>query len=270
MKIALVQIALGEKYYSFWERSFFSNKKHFLPNEDVDFFLFTDYKKFSRSKKNLYIKEVEGEKWPFINYLKYIYILEVLNTFKDTYDYIFYLDSDNVFESNVPQDILDKNFVLLRVTSWDVKYAGAFFGGKSKCVEQFCKSISPKIQSIFDGEEFPARENDEALLETIDNAPFIFSTYDFDSVFSWFPHNNEFSEKWISQYDKDFVESHNYNEYKKFNKLEGHCIFDLKRKLVSVLDWKSYSHYGRLIHLQDNKFLIKWENKDFGEDKIEL
>lgn len=268
-KIAIVQIALGEQYYDFWQQSINLNKKHFFPNEDVDFYLFTDYRKYRKGIKKTCVKEVEGEKWPFINYLKYLYILDVLNEFQG-YDYIFYLDSDNVCEVPVPEEILEKEFVMLRVTSWGVKYAGAFFGGKTDQVKLFCESIKPEIEKIFEAKAFPARENDEALLEKIDRLPINVFLYHFDSIFSWYIHGNRFSEKWISQYEKDFVKSHNYNIYCEFSKLKGHCIFDIKRKLVSVLDWKSYSHYGRLIHLQNNKFLIKWENEDFGEDEIDI
>lgn len=268
-KVAVVQIALGEQYYDFWQQSINRNKRHFLPDEDVDFFLFTDYKKHTKGTKNVFVKEVEGEKWPFINYLKYLYVLEVLEKFQD-YDYIFYLDSDNVIESPIPKEVLEKEFVMLRVTSWDVKYAGAFFGGETSKVKLFCEHIKPEIEKIFNAEIFPARENDEALLEKIEELPINVFLYNFDSVFSWYIHGNKFSEKWISQYEKDFVKSHNYNTYYKFARLEGNCIFDLKRKLVSVLDWKSYSHYGRLIHIEGNKYLIKWENSDFGKDEIVL
>lgn len=268
-KIAVVQIALGEQYYDFWQQSINRNKRHFFLNENVDFFLFTNYKKFAKSIDSVFVEEVEEEKWPFINYLKYLYLLKVLEKFQG-YDYIFYLDSDNVIESPVPKEILEKELVMLRVTSWGAKYAGCFFGGEISKVKLFCEYIKPEIEKIFNAESFPARENDESLLEKVDDLPINVFLYNFDSVFSWFIHGNKFSEKWISQYEKDFVKSHNYNTYWKFRKLEGNCIFDLKRKLVSVFDWKSYSHYGRLIYMKDNEYLIRWENPSFGEDKIYL
>lgn len=267
-KIALVQIAIGEAYYDFFEKFYPLNKRNFLPNKDVDVHLFTDYSRYVRSREKVFVHEVKSWRWPHINFLKYLYCLEILE--RGGYDYIFYLDTDNVFESPVPINLLDNDFSLLRVHCWESKYAGAFWGGKAGAVKIFCEALKKDILPIMNGDRFPEKENDEALIQKIDHLSIKAHEYNFEEVFSWGLHGRRFSPQWISQVEKDFEECHQYGEYRKFSRLEGRCIIDLDTKLVSVFDWKSYSHYGRLKHIGDNKWEIRWKDEKFGRDIIEL
>lgn len=159
MKIGLLLIATG-KYDRFVEPLLDSAKKHFLVNHDVNFFLFTDSKKFvSSDKMHVFHKQHEPFPAPTLKrYETFVYH----HTFLNGMDYLFYCDVDMLFVDDIGDEVLSdrvatihpgflggkgtpetrqESLAYVGVEEKLVYYAGGFNGGTS---EEFLK-MSDKL-----------------------------------------------------------------------------------------------------------------------------
>jgi hypothetical protein len=267
MKIALVQLALGEFYYQSWDSFHSLTKQNFLPNHDVTIHLFTDAEKVA-VRKGVELHKISSRKWPEPTFLKYSCVLQAIKD--NDYDYVYYLDSDNVCEAPVPEALAKDDFSIISPTSWGAKYAGAFFGGKTKFVTKFCKLVQKEVDKIFRGEKFPDRENDEELMCKCEVLGCNVTTYPLNDVFCWYIHGNDHSNFWISQAEKDFVKSHGYDMYVDFGFLKGEALINENLKLICVLDYKSYSTYGRLEQIAPKRYRIAWQDPSYGISYLDM
>lgn len=103
MKIGLLMIATG-KYDRFVQPLLDSAKKYFLVNEQVNYFLFTDSKKFI-SNENLHVFEKKHEPFPSPTLKRYETFVDH-SMFLNGMDYLFYCDVDMLFVDEIGNEIL--------------------------------------------------------------------------------------------------------------------------------------------------------------------
>lgn len=105
MKIGLLIIATN-KYVTFLENLIASADKHFLPNKDVTYFIFTNRDDITINTNRKIVKiNVEHKPWPYMTLLRY----EIFHTNKEnleTMDYLYYCDADMLFVGEFGEEIL--------------------------------------------------------------------------------------------------------------------------------------------------------------------
>lgn len=101
MKIALLVIATN-KYTTFTFNLWDSVKKYFLPNHDVDMFIFTNNDNIPDGTKKIY---QEHFPWPYPTLMRYHIFSNSYDILK-SYDAHYYCDADMLFVNPVGDEIL--------------------------------------------------------------------------------------------------------------------------------------------------------------------
>jgi hypothetical protein len=163
-KIGLLIIATG-KYKIFLKDLIKTADKHFLNGHDVKYFLFIDEDINIESNRDIDKIYIEHREWPFPTLLRYKHFSNNEDRFHDL-DYIYYIDSDMIFENPVGGEILgdvvcvahpwfignrgtpenDSKSLAYIPDNVNFQYmAGAFFGGSKDCITNMFRFIAKQI-----------------------------------------------------------------------------------------------------------------------------
>lgn len=163
-KIGLLIIATG-KYKVFLENLISSADEFFLKNHEVTYFLFVDEEVQIESNRKINQIIIEHKPWPFPTLLRYKNFVNSSEKYENL-DYLYYVDSDMIFENNVGEEIFGD--VVCTVHPWFIgnrgtpeddrkslayipdnvnfQYmAGAFFGGDKECILNMFRFIDKQI-----------------------------------------------------------------------------------------------------------------------------
>lgn len=114
MRIAILYICTG-KYDIFWKEFYLSSEEHFLKNAKKDYFVFTDSNNiYDSDKENIHIIYQENLSWPGNTLFRFKMFKKIIKEL-ETYDYIFFLNGNALFLTDVNEDILPKEDELLVV-----------------------------------------------------------------------------------------------------------------------------------------------------------
>jgi len=164
MKVGLLIIATG-KYKIFLENLIKTADNFFLKSHEVTYFLFVDEFVNISSNRNIEQIIIEHKPWPFPTLLRYKHFSNNRELL-DNMDYLYYVDSDMIFENVVGDEIFDdivcvahpwfignrgtpendKRSLAYIPDSFNFQYmAGAFFGGSKDCIINMFQFISNQI-----------------------------------------------------------------------------------------------------------------------------
>ena len=164
MNIGLLIIATG-KYKVFLEDLIKSADNFFLKEHNVTYFLFLDELVDINSDRNIEQIIIEHKPWPFPTLLRYKNFINNSDKLKDL-DYIYYVDSDMIFENVVGDEIFsdvvcvahpwfignrgtpenDSKSLAYIPDEVNFQYmAGAFFGGTKDCILNMFQFIANQI-----------------------------------------------------------------------------------------------------------------------------
>lgn len=102
-KVALINITLNERYWSYLQPMVDSAKKFFLKGHQVDYISWSDMPK--DMIKDIKVIPTEPFEWPLPTLYRYHLFLREEELLKE-YDYVFYIDTDMEFVSPVGDEIL--------------------------------------------------------------------------------------------------------------------------------------------------------------------
>ena len=105
MKVGLLIIATN-KYTQFLTPLVKSADEHFLPNQEVTYFIFTNKEIVLETSRNYKVIYVEHKEWPWMTLGRYK-IFSDNSEILSSMDYLYYCDADMRFESLVGNEILD-------------------------------------------------------------------------------------------------------------------------------------------------------------------
>ena len=106
MKKTGLLIIATNKYISFLNDLLNSADEYFLPNENVEYFVFTDQKAIGiESKRKINLVKTEHKPWPWMTLGRYEIFSSNQECFADM-DYLFYCDVDMKFCDTVSDEIL--------------------------------------------------------------------------------------------------------------------------------------------------------------------
>lgn len=165
-KVGLLIIATN-KYIDFAINLIHSADKHFLVDEDVEYFLFTDHSDLKiESQKKINIIKINHSPWPWMTLGRY----KIFNDHKALLqyrDYLFYCDADMRFSDCVGNEILSDRVATQHPGYYDTRgtpetnpkslacvfpfehmqyFAGGFNGGSSSEYLKMAERLSGNIQ----------------------------------------------------------------------------------------------------------------------------
>ena len=185
-KVLVLYICTG-KYELFWQGFYDSSEKFFLPHCKKDYFVFTDAKKiYQENAENVYKIYQDNLGWPGNTLFRYKIFLQRKEKFLN-YDYIFFLNANMEFQSEIDESILPKSGLLVvqhpgyynvecnkfpydRNTKslacipkgiGDVYVCGGFNGGTSKAFLEMSETINYNTDRDFSN-NIVARWHDES------------------------------------------------------------------------------------------------------------
>lgn len=164
MNVGLLIVATG-KYKIFLPELIKTADKNFLSTCNVKYFLFVDEEQRLDSKREIVQTIIEHKPWPFPTLLRYKHFMNASSKF-DGLDYLYYVDSDMIFENTVGDEIFGD--IVCVAHPWFIgnrgtpenspkslayipdqvnfQYmAGAFFGGTKDCIINMFQFISNQI-----------------------------------------------------------------------------------------------------------------------------
>ncbi|HDR0736856.1 TPA: glycosyl transferase [Pasteurella multocida] len=105
-KIGILYIATG-RYYVFWEDFYKSAEKHFLPNLEKQYFIFSDYESTFFGEENGNVHRIYQSKlgWPYDTLMRFEIFLSAKELFKDV-DYLFFVNANMIFIKDVHESEL--------------------------------------------------------------------------------------------------------------------------------------------------------------------
>jgi len=188
MKIAIFSICLG-KYDVFFEEFYNSVNKHFLPNHEKTFFLFTDTK--FEEKSNLVQIQQEKMGWPYDSMMRF-HLLNKIESEIIKYDYVFFFNINMVAIKDISEEILpnEKNDYLvgcnhplhfhqaphflpyernnqiscaINYTEGKFYYQGCFNGGKVEELLEMSKILSKNIDTDLEKNLIPVWHDESYL-----------------------------------------------------------------------------------------------------------
>lgn len=170
MKIAILYIAT-KRYKELWPLFFDSCEKHFLPNQEKKYLIFTDdITQFTGNKVKI-ISIVDSPNWFDVSLNRFDYFLQCEKELLD-YDYTFFFNANTIFQSIVLEDkvipTLENDYLIgssmyklskayypkcpqksscyiPEEKKKDRFYIGSFIGGRSKEFLNVCEKCSLMI-----------------------------------------------------------------------------------------------------------------------------
>lgn len=170
IKTGLLIIATN-KYIDFLPNLIESADKFFLPNNDVEYFVFTDQEDLNlKSDRKITVLKTEHKQWPWMTLGRYKIFNDNKSTLKNK-DYLFYCDVDMLFCDTVGDEILSERVATLHpgfnggrgtpetnpnslacVYPFEKMqyFAGGFNGGSSDTYLKMCEKLSKNIKTDHD------------------------------------------------------------------------------------------------------------------------
>lgn len=174
MKKVGLLIICTNKYLSFLENLIKSADVHFLKNQDVTYFVFTNKDVDVLSNRNIVRITVEHKEWPWMTLGRYKIFSENSDKLSEM-DYLFYCDVDMLFVNEVGDEILgdlvgtlhhgyfgvsksglfstiesnQNSLAYINPESIERYFAGGFNGGKSDIFLNMAKVLSSNIETDF-------------------------------------------------------------------------------------------------------------------------
>ena len=163
-KVGLLIIATN-KYVDFLQPLIESADKHFLSNQEVTYFVFTNQDLNLTSDRDIVYTQVQHREWPWMTLGRYEIFHENKAVFSEM-DYLYYCDSDMLFVGNVGDEILSERVATIhpgfdggrgtpeyrRLSSAYISplenlvyYAGGFNGGTAENYLKMSEVISANI-----------------------------------------------------------------------------------------------------------------------------
>jgi len=191
MKIGLLIIATN-KYVQFLQPLIDSADEHFLKDEDVTYFIYTNQQINIKTKRNIQSFDVNHIDWPGMTLFRYE-LFDKSSSFLSEMDHLYYCDSDMRFVDSVDKEIISDRVVTIhpgflggrgtpeyRTESLAyikpeeemTYFAGGFNGGSSVEFLKMSKVLSERIQDDL-SRKVVAIWHDESHLNRymIDNKP---------------------------------------------------------------------------------------------------
>jgi len=105
MKIGLLIIATN-KYISFLNNLLTSADKYFLPNLEVEYFVFTNHQSLEiKIQRPINLINIRHKEWPWMTLGRYEIFSKNKSLFSEM-DYLFYCDADMIFCDKIGEEIL--------------------------------------------------------------------------------------------------------------------------------------------------------------------
>ena len=197
-KVALCFICLNQPYWEFIAKAIEGAKKFFLPDHQVDYFIWSDLPVEETKKYEATIFPTEATQWPMPTLFRYHLFLQQEEKLQE-YDYIFYCDIDMVFVNYVGDEILGEGLTAALHPMYDLRhsyvapyesnpesaayikrsgkiiydngrprfkptyFAGGFQGGKTKEWIEAMKEMRKMIDYDFEKNNFIPIWNDESV-----------------------------------------------------------------------------------------------------------
>jgi histo-blood group ABO system transferase len=191
MKIGLLIIATN-KYIQFLQPLIESADNHFLKNQEVTYFIFSNKDININSNRNIVKIDVEHKDWPWMTLGRYKIFSENSNILSSM-DYLYYCDVDMKFEGGVGDEILSERVATQHPGYYDRRgtpetnplslacvfpheemqyFAGGFNGGSSQEYLKMANKISENIDIDY-SKNIIAVWHDESHMNRyfIDNKP---------------------------------------------------------------------------------------------------
>ncbi len=191
MKIGLLVIATN-KYVQFLQPLIDSADEHFLKDEDVTYFIYTNQSINIKTKRKIQTFDVNHIDWPGMTLFRYE-LFDKSSSFLSKMDHLYYCDSDMRFIDSVDKEIISDRVVTIHpgflgkrgtpeYRSESLAYvkpeeemtyfAGGFNGGSSSEFLKMSKILSERIQNDL-SRNVVAIWHDESHLNRymIDNKP---------------------------------------------------------------------------------------------------
>lgn len=170
MKVAILYICTG-KYAMFWQDFYQSMERHFLPNIEKCYFVFTD-QTIQHAGPNVRFIEQQHLGWPYDTLLRFHMFYEVKEELSQ-FDYIFFLNANTKCIAEIDETILPQKEDLMALVhpgfynkgriSFTYEdnpqslayipknkgqhyYMGAFNGGKSKAYLKMIETLAYRIE----------------------------------------------------------------------------------------------------------------------------
>lgn len=146
-RIALITLATG-KYISLVPELYETASKYFFPSHEVAFVLYTDKVKQAEKITTSYhvkIFKIKHEPWPHITLKRYHMISQVECYLRDNFDYLYYIDADMVFCSDVEEEIIG-DLVATKHPGFYNKSRGKFIYETNKESKAY---IEPKVGKYY-------------------------------------------------------------------------------------------------------------------------
>lgn len=188
MKVGIILIATGIKYYQFIEPVIKSIEKNFKPSSNVTIFLFTDSKR-EYTKKQFYQEDLG---YPGATLWRYRTILKQEEELKKM-DYLYYMDVDMLIVDKIDKEILSdlvatrhpgymnnrgtyetnpESLAYVKDDEGTYYFCGGFNGGKTSEYLKIARELNDRIEKDYDNNVI-AIWHDESHLNRylIDNPP---------------------------------------------------------------------------------------------------
>lgn len=181
MKIGILIICTGYKYWQYAKDVIESAQKHLLEGHEVEYLLFTDIPEdVTYGAKTFYTEPLA---WPYPTLMRYHIFLQQEEELKK-YDYLFYVDADMLFVDDIGDEILGNGITATEHPMYSLRkelhypfetnpesaayfpcphnyFAGGFQGGETQAFIKAMRECKRNIDSDF-GNNYIARWNEES------------------------------------------------------------------------------------------------------------
>lgn len=268
MKIALVRMAIGDRYYEFYDSFYEVTRENFFPEHEVDIHVFTDYENITPRKNQVVHKVPPGIMCPEPCFRRYEWTLEVIE--QGDYDFVFQMDVDNFVDMPPPHELLQDGFSIIHPTTWGAKYGAGFWGGITEFVRRFCMRMKAEADKIFNFEVIPTWAGSEEFLYHCEKLGCKVRCYSWGMTARKIDYPVCLS-KWIVQIDKNQVVCRKFQKkFVKFEFFSGPVLINERMRVILCFEKRSHNHYGRYEEIEPGKLKITWQEERYGVSYLNL
>jgi hypothetical protein len=269
MKIALIRVATGEKYWSFYDHFYEITRENFFPEHELHTHVFTDCDRVTPRKNQIVHKVSSDIRWPEPCFRRYEWTLEAMES--DDYDYVYMMDVDNFVDVRPPEALIQEPFCIVSPTEWRVLYGGGFWGGLTEFVRRFCLKMKADIDEIFNFNRLPSDANDEEFLYHCEELGCKVKKFHWSVIhrdLKWSP----CSQKWMIQVGKDMLVDRKFQHKEDcdFGFFKGPVLINERMRVVLCFEKRSFNHYGRYEEIEPGKLKITWQEEQYGVSYLDL
>lgn len=269
MKIALIRVATGEKYWSFYDLFYEITRENFFPEHELYTHVFTDCDRVTPRKNQIVHKVSSDIRWPEPCFRRYEWTLEAMKS--DDYDYVYMMDVDNFVDVRPPEALIQEAFCVVSPTGWCVEYGGGFWGGAAEFVRRFCLKMKADIDRIFHFDRLPKGTNDEEFMYHCEELGCQLKKFPWPEMHRCLG-DPPCSRKWMVQVGKDMVVDRKFQQRKDydFGFFKGPVLINERMKVVLCFEKSMFNHYGRYEELQPGLYEITWQQEEYGVSWLDL